>query len=155
MLELHEEADGKILVVNLSGKLTAEDYKRFVPEVVRLINEHGKIRILCPMHDFHGWDLGALWEDIKFDFQHFSDIDRVALVGHGKWKAGMATFCRPFTAAKVRHFEEHEFRQAEEWIWEGLPQMAGKGSGHSPSTRHDVVQEASEESFPASDAPAY
>ncbi len=30
----------------------------------RLIGEHGKIRILLEMHDFHGWEAGALWEDV-------------------------------------------------------------------------------------------
>ena len=155
MLELHEEVDGQILVADLSGKLTAEDYKRFVPIVERMIEEHGKVRILCPMHDFHGWDLGALWEDIKFDFKHFADIERLALVGHGKWQTGMAVFCKPFTTAKVRHFKEHELREAEEWIWADLPQAVGKRAGHVHSVRYDRVQEASEESFPASDAPAY
>jgi hypothetical protein len=31
LLELHEEADGKTLTVELSGRLAREDYERFVP----------------------------------------------------------------------------------------------------------------------------
>ena len=42
------------------------------------------------MKDFHGWDAGALWEDIKFDLKHFSDIERVAMVGEKKWQKGMS-----------------------------------------------------------------
>ena len=144
MLELHEEADGKIIVANLSGKLTKEDYKHFLPEAERLIRKHGEIRVLCKMNDYHGWEAGALWEDIKFDIKHFADIERLALVGHQKWEAGMAVFCKPFTKAKIRHFERYELPQAEEWI----------RAGH-PSLGRDYGQEASEESFPASDAPAY
>ncbi len=49
---LQEEAAGKLLVIRLSGKLTTEDYQHFVPEVDRLIREHGKIRMLVHMHDF-------------------------------------------------------------------------------------------------------
>ena len=59
-VDLHEEADGKVLVVNLSGKLTKEDYQRFVPEVERLIKQHGTVRLLVQMHDFHGWTAGAV-----------------------------------------------------------------------------------------------
>ena len=121
MLELHQEVDGKILTVKLSGKLTKEDYGRFVPEVERAITQHGKIRVLCQMHDFHGWQLGARWEDIKFDVKHFADIERLAMVGDRKWEHGMAVFCKPFTTAKIRYFDEKEADQAAEWIHAETP----------------------------------
>ena len=70
-VEICEEEGGKVLGVILSGKLTKDDYQHFVPEVERLVAQHGKIRILARMHDFHGWTVGALWEDIKFDWKHF------------------------------------------------------------------------------------
>lgn len=105
-VELREESDGRILNIKMSGKLAKEDYKQFVPEVDRLIKRHGKIRVLCRMHDFHGWEMGALWEDVKFDVKHFAHIERLALVGDTKWEAGMAVFCKPFTTAKVKYFDE-------------------------------------------------
>ncbi len=116
MLTLNEEAGGKILLVKISGKLSKEDYQRFVPDVERLIKDHGKIRILVQMHDFHGWELGALWEDIKFDMKHFGDIERLALVGESKWEAGMAAFCKPFTKAKIQYFDESKSADALTWI---------------------------------------
>jgi SpoIIAA-like len=115
---------GKILTVKLTGKLTKEDYAAFVPEVDRLIGQHHKIRMLVHMHDFHGWTMGALWEDIKFDLKHFRHIDRLALVGDRKWEAGMATFCKPFTTATVRYFDEANFGDAINWIHEGIVQPA-------------------------------
>jgi hypothetical protein len=121
-VELREEAAGKILAIKLSGKLTREDYEHFLPEVERLIQQHGKIRIVVQMHDFHGWTMGALWEDIKFDWKHFSHIERLALVGNSKWEAGMAAFCKPFTAATVRYFDEAKFDEAFRWIHEGIAQ---------------------------------
>jgi hypothetical protein len=121
MLEVHKEAEGKVLAVKISGKLTKEDYKRFLPDVERLNKKHGKIRVRCQMHDFHGWDRGALWEDIKLAVKSFADIERLALVGDRKWEAGMALFCKPFTTAKVRYFDEHASDQAAEWIRADLP----------------------------------
>jgi hypothetical protein len=141
------------LTVKISGKLTREDYKHFGPEVERLIEKHGTIRVLCEMHDFHGWKMGALWEDMKFDIKHFADIEQLALVGERKWQEGMAIFCKPFTGATIRYFDQHEFDQAEEWIRADLPYAVLKGTSHPGG--QDAVQEASEESFPASDAPAY
>jgi len=126
MIELQSDADGKVLSVKMSGKLSTEDYERFVPEVEGLIKKHGKIRILLQMHDFHGWSVGALWEDIKFDIKHFSDIERLAMVGDRKWEAGMAAFCKPFTTAKVRYFDVSDMDQARQWIEESSASPAAK-----------------------------
>ena len=121
-VELHKEAGGKILILNLSGKLTKEDYAGFTPEVERAVKEHGKVRMLVRMNDFHGWTLGAMWEDMKFDLYHFSHIERLALVGDKRWEAGMAVFCKPFTTAKVQYFDESKADEAGTWIHEGVVQ---------------------------------
>jgi len=121
-VNLREDADGKILVIQLSGKLTKQDYEQFTPEVERLIKKHGKLRMVVEMHDFHGWTMGSLWEDIKFDWRHFADIERLALVGHSKWEAGMAVFCKPFTKATIRYFDEAKADDAFTWINEGIVQ---------------------------------
>ena len=78
---LIETNGGKVLEIQLTGKLAKEDYEQLVPAVERMVKEHGRIRILVEMRDFHGWTAGALWQDIKFDAKHFKDIDRVAMVG--------------------------------------------------------------------------
>lgn len=118
--ELHAEAGTNVIEIALSGKLHREDYARFVPEVGRLVKEHGKVRMLVRMHDFHGWTAGALWEDIKFDLRHFSHVERVAFVGDKRWEAGMAAFCKPFTTAKIRYFDVSEADKAAEWVHEGV-----------------------------------
>lgn len=115
-IELEKRKDGKILVVRVTGRLDKEDYEKFTPDVEQLIAQHGKIRVLLETHDFHGWTAGALWEDIKFDAKHFSDIERLAIVGEKKWEKGMATFCKPFTTAEVRFFEHDKADEASAWI---------------------------------------
>jgi len=114
-IKLEEKDGGKVLEVHVTGTLAKEDYKHFVPEVDRLVGQHGKIRVLLDMHDFHGWDAGALWEDIKFDVKHFSDIERLAMVGEKKWQHAMSKFCRPFTTAKIRYFDHSQSDAAREW----------------------------------------
>jgi len=107
---------GKVMEVDVTGKLTKEDYALFVPATEKLIKEQGKIRILFVMHDFHGWSLGATWEDIKFDLKHFTHIERLGIVGESKWEHGMAIFCRPFTTAKMEYFDIAKLDEAREWI---------------------------------------
>ena len=108
----------RLLEVHLTGKLTKEFYEDFVPKVEEQIAQHGKLRILLIMHDFHGWTAGALWEDLKFDMKHWKDIERLAMVGESKWQHGMSVFCKPFTKATVRYFDQAEIDEARQWIAE-------------------------------------
>ena len=115
-ITLQETNGGRLLEVQMTGKLSKTDYEHFVPMMEKLVKEHGKIRLLVVMNDFHGWTAGALWEDIKFDLKHFSDIERVAMVGEKKWEKGMSLFCRPFTTAKLRYFDRTEINEARKWV---------------------------------------
>jgi hypothetical protein len=119
-VEITEHDAGKVVEVKISGKLHKDDYEQFVPVVEKQIAAHGKLRLLVEMVAFHGWDVSALWQDIKFDLKHFKDIERLALVGESKWEKGMATFCKPFTTAKIRYFDVSEAAAARAWIEEGL-----------------------------------
>ena len=117
-IELKETDGGRLLEVWLTGKLVKEDYNVFVPAVDRALKQHGKIRMLVLMHNFHGWTAGAAWEDTKFGVRHFHDIERLAMVGETKWQHGMAIFCKPFTTAKVRYFEHNQVEAARAWLAE-------------------------------------
>jgi hypothetical protein len=115
-IQLNETNGGKTLEVRVSGKLLHEDYQQFVPEFERLVKQHGKIRVLFEMADFHGWEASAVWDDLKFDLKHFSDIERLAMVGDKKWEKGMSVFCKPFTTAKVRYFDQAAISEARTWL---------------------------------------
>lgn len=115
-IDLRPESDGKVLDVLLTGTLQKEDYVHFVPAVEKAIAEHGKLRLLVEMRNFHGWAPGALWEDVKFDVKHFRDFERIAMAGDKKWERGMATFCKPFTTAKIRYFPADQVGEARAWL---------------------------------------
>ena len=116
-VELVESPDGRMVEVQVTGKLSKEDYEYFVPRTEKLM-QNGKVRILFSMHEFSGWEMGALWKDITFDIKHFKDIDRLAMVGDKKWEHGMAMFCKPFTTAKLQYFDQNEIEQARTWLAE-------------------------------------
>src|SRR5215831_6712634 len=95
-ITLTEKNEGKQLEVQVGGKLTHQ--------------------VLFEMVDFHGWEGAALWYDIKFEAKHFSDIERLAMVGDKKWEKGMSVFCKPFTAAKIRYFDSGAIAEARAWL---------------------------------------
>jgi hypothetical protein len=115
-IELVENTETKMLELKASGKLTADDYETLEPGVEKLIESSGKIKILFIMDDFHGWDLGAVWEDIKFATKHCRDIERIAMVGENAWEKWMATICKPFTMSSIKYFDAGEDEAAREWL---------------------------------------
>ena len=118
MIEILSTDSDKVVAFKMSGKLHDADYKEFVPAVEAAIEAHGKIRMLAQFHDFHGWDMHAMWDDTKFAAKHLTEIERIALVGEKTWEKWMAKVCRPFTLAKIRYFDIADIDQAWEWIAE-------------------------------------
>jgi hypothetical protein len=117
-IQLKEEDGGRILVVHVTGKLVKADYAPFVHEFEQLFRQYGKLRLLFDMTGLHGWDAGAAWEDLKFDIKHFSDIDRLAMVGEKKWQETMGTFFKLFTKATIRYFDHVDAADARKWLSE-------------------------------------
>jgi len=136
-INLNEENGGKLLVVHVSGKLTAADYERFVPEFERLVRQHGKLRVLFDMTSLHGWEAGALWEDTKFAIKHFADMERLAMVGEKKWQEVMAAFCKPFTKATVKYFDYTDAAEARKWLDESVSTESKIGG--RPRLKHQLL----------------
>lgn len=117
-VEIKEFPENKVVEIDVSGKLRKKDFRELVPVFDRLMERLGKLRLVLVMHDFHGWTGGGLWEEIKFDWKHFSDIERLAMVGERPWQKGMSICCKPFTTAKVRYFPAAEREAARKWVRE-------------------------------------
>ncbi|MEO8748564.1 MAG: STAS/SEC14 domain-containing protein [Rhodanobacter sp.] len=115
-IRLEEEGSGKVLAIRVSGTLTSADYELLKPEFERLIRQHGKIRMLFDMTDFHGWDAGAAWDDLKLDIKHHAHIERIAMVGDKQWQHVIATLCKPFTKATIRYFDHANAAAARVWV---------------------------------------
>ena len=118
MIEQIPMGADQVLGFKMSGKLHDQDYKTFVPIVDAAIAKHQKVRLMAQFHDFQGWDMHALWDDIKFATTHCTRLERVALVGEKSWEKWMATICKPFTLAKIRYFDVSEIDAAKAWLAE-------------------------------------
>ena len=57
MIEILERGSGKVFGMKVSGKILHRDYQQFVPMLEKLIEEHGSVRCLVEMIDFHGIEL--------------------------------------------------------------------------------------------------
>ncbi len=112
------ESKGNLLWMQATGKLTRQDYQEvLIPRLEEAIKEHGKVRLLFHLDpDFQGWELGALWDDLKFDLKHQNDFERLAVVGAAWWvDAAVAIFSR-FMSGEVKTMLEEQLAEAWEWL---------------------------------------
>ncbi len=118
MLEIMPESQGKVLWVRARGKLSDQDYQEvFIPRMEAIIKEHGQIRLLFHLAaDFEGWELGALWEDLKLDLRHRQDFEKIAVVGAPRWADMVVKLFARFMAGEVRTFLLDHLAEAWEWV---------------------------------------
>ena len=119
MFEILEQSSGKVVALNVCGKLHHSDYEELEPKLETIINENGSIQLICYMEDFEGWDLQALWDDLMLDIKHCKDIDRLAIVGNKKWMAYSAKLAKMFINGEAKFFSPNLKDEAWEWIQDG------------------------------------
>lgn len=153
MLTILENPGRDVLSVKASGRLTHADYQQFIPNVEGLLEERGRVRVLFELQDCQGWTLRAAWDDLKFGLKHRGDFERCAVVGDKKWQKWLTILSRPFVKAK--YFDKVALDKAWQWVQEGTRYNVPNARRPDDAKVPDVVQEASEESFPASDPPSW
>jgi hypothetical protein len=118
MFQIIPESQGKIIGLRATGKLTDQDYQEIlIPSLEALINQHGRIRLLCFMdEDFAGLEAGALWDDAKFFLPHKDDFEKMAIVGGPKWIELAMRLFASLMKGDVKTFPSDQLPQAWDWI---------------------------------------
>lgn len=108
------------LVCRVSGRLTEADYEAAVPEIENaLVLRDEPLRMMIVLEDFRGWDIAALWEDLKFDIRHSSDFGRIAVLGDTKLEEWGTHLTKPFLGSEMRYFDLKDRPAARAWLSEG------------------------------------
>ena len=119
MLQFIPVSEGNTIAVRASGKLSHEDYQKFIPELEKQVEEFGKVTLLFEFDNFTGWDLEAAKDDFKFGMKHLADFERIAMVGDKAWEHWMSFIAKPFLiSGKVRYFNRENLQDAWDWLRE-------------------------------------
>ena len=109
--------EGNLITVRVSGKLTQQDYGDLIPAWRRLLVEHGTMRMLFIMENFHGWTPAAAWDDLRFGTEHARKVERVAMVGEKKWQEWLTKIGSIFIMRDhVKYFDMANLAEAESWV---------------------------------------
>lgn len=102
------------------GQVTADDYERvLVPDVEAAFALNRKLRLIYVIDaDFSGFDPGAMWDDARLGWRHFSGWDRIALVTDVTWIRGTAHAMGFAIPADFQLFQLAELEQAQAWVSE-------------------------------------
>ncbi len=117
MIKMEHLRNQDIIVLRASGTLTTQDYDVAIPELENALElSQGKLRLLICLEDFQGWEIGALWRDLKFDLKHLGDLGRIAVIGETTLEEWGTTLSAPFTKAKMRFFPTDQESEAQKWL---------------------------------------
>jgi hypothetical protein len=123
MLTIEPHTPDNVVVGHAWGKLTHDDYEDFRRHVEEMIREHGSVRVMLDLNDFHGWDLRAAWDDLKLGLQHPGKFDRCAILGDRSWEKWMTKLAKPFF--RVEYFDRSQREAAWRWLMQPVPHAGG------------------------------
>lgn len=106
--------DPQFAEIDVRGKLTRADYEALLPQLEEAIDQHGKLRVLIKLDDFHGWTPSALADELRFDIRHRNAFDRIAIVGDSTLEKLGTKLSAPFFSGETRYFENEA--SAREWV---------------------------------------
>ena len=107
----------------VSGTITREEYHQMLDPIVAALDRGEKINLLTvTAPDFHGLELGALWEDMKAEgsvgLKHRSSWRRLAVVTDKDWMRHAISGFGWLFPGEMRVFEPDQLDTAKAWLAE-------------------------------------
>jgi hypothetical protein len=107
---------GGIIGFEVTGMVTADDFKDVVIPAIEKAAQSGEVRFMIVIPEFRGMTPGALWEDLKVAFENFRKWKRIALITDIEWMHHMTALFGWMTPGDVRTFPTIERDQAITWV---------------------------------------
>ena len=109
--------------LKITGTLTHDDYELMVPMIENALQDisEPKITILIDALEFNGWELHAMWDDLKFGFNHANEFTKIAFVGNKKWEEYAIKISSWFMIGDLEYFEN--MNDAIIWVNTQKPQL--------------------------------
>ena len=102
--------------IEISARVSTEEFDNTARKLEAFIASHGRVRVLEIIHDFEGMDVQAFWHDLKFSLRHLNDFSRCAIVSDAKWLSLWSAVAEPFIDCKVSYFPPGEVETARDWL---------------------------------------
>jgi hypothetical protein len=118
MLSIDTDINRNILLVHVHGQLTAVDVENILlPSILGVIKKHTNINLLIEFcQDFSGWEFPAIWDELKFNFNHRHQISKLAVVGTPQLADWILRIIFPIAPGGIERFTFGELEKAKAWL---------------------------------------
>jgi hypothetical protein len=122
MITILPETHRNLLAVQVSAKLTDQDFDIYRSLIRQKMEEYGSARLYFEMVNFEGWQPGSFVENGVFDLVHGREYGRVAMVGEKQWQHWAARLASPVKKEGIKYFDLSDREKAMAWVLaEGEP----------------------------------
>lgn len=111
-----KERQGDRVTLQMSGTIEKSDYVDILPQLEKMVEDHGTVRAVVLLDGVEGWTPAALVEDLRFDWRHRKDVDKCAIVGETTGQKWLAKLAAPIFSGEVRFFPKDRLAEAESWV---------------------------------------
>lgn len=106
-------------MLRASDVLSRSEFGHAQSDAAHAIDAGGKPRVLAILENFQGWEKGADWNDLDFQFSHGNEIAKIAIVAEPRWEAEALAFAGVgFRRAPVKFFPTGQEEHARAWLAE-------------------------------------
>jgi hypothetical protein len=118
MIDVQERPDSNIVELHASGSLSTVEFDDTLAKLKAAMDRHGRIRLLQDIGELDAPPIpwSRMWEDIKFSFEHLSDISHVAVVADQTWISAYVNMMKPVMKPEMKHFKRADLDAARAWI---------------------------------------
>ena len=115
MVSTHAFEHPDLLVVTLSGLITANDQAMVIGWVRDALRDCGEVRLLVLLDSFEGWKAESSFDDASLWLQDHDRVTRMAIVGDDAWRRPTLTFiAQPVRRTLIEYFTAEA--DARRWL---------------------------------------
>jgi len=113
-----EDLPSDVIGVDARGLISSTDYRETLePLVAEKLKRHDRLKMLFVAGAyFDGFSAGALWDDARFGFGHFTTFSKIALVTDEEWLQHAAKLFGMLMTSDVMVFPMNQMDDAKEWV---------------------------------------
>lgn len=115
MLTVTSAETDHTIEIEISGKLTEEDYETFRKWFHSVKQDDTRINLLAVITEWKGMTPRAVIEDLKW-LRRINEFQKMALVSDEKGMKAAEAFSKVLPGIETKHFGRTEKEQAREWL---------------------------------------
>lgn len=111
------DSDKKVAVIEISGKLSSEDFKILSHEIDPIIVKHENLQgLVIHVKKFPFWEnISAFIDHISFIKNHHHKIKKVAIAADGVIPEFAPKIAKHFIKAEIKNFHYEQLQEAKDW----------------------------------------